>query len=854
MATEGRTRKPAKSAIATPLLNDEAIEALIQSRDIDAARSAIDARLLALPTDADALYYRGACAMVERKFNTAQTCFQQAASQAPTVARFVSAQAAACLASNKFEEALLIAKKAIELEPEDLASRVILLQALVLLKQFQDALPHAESLAATSPNEPEVRQLMGEVLRGLSKFKPALSWFQAALELNPDDLRPEVDIAVCVNHMGDVQAAQKIIQQLLDKLPEDDPGLFSHLGIRAQEAGSPYLALLVFRRGFTLFPDDLNLCMNLGITVQGIGNPGEALYYFQRALKLDDTTAQAWFFAANSYAALKQYPQAEQAYEKCVELEPHHAQALAYWASLLKERGDTGEAKKKLRQAIEHDPNWLQPYLNLHNFLKEEELLEEAEEVLNEADKVAPDSELVRHAMASLLLKRGDIKAANSMFRQMLQDQPQNPDAMSGLLFCSNYDSELTPEQIADAYKSWNDRFVEWRKPPADFKYANKPVQRKRIKLGYVSGDLRGHSVAFFAEPLLANHNHTEFEVYCYSNFKGADQTTQRMMGMADHWRWIHDLSDEALVEMIRLDGIDILIDLSNHTGHHRLYMFGRKPAPIQMTTIGMPTTTGLRAIDWRITDKWMDPVGLTEHLHSEKLLRIASGWCYRPSDEAVDLPVTELPALHNGHLTFASFNAFGKINPSVFTLWGQLLHAVPDAVLYVATGGKADDEVLNERVRQTCGDCGVPLDRLKLLARKPFKDYMTFHAEVDIVLDAFPYTGATVTAHALWMGVPVLTLAGPSPIHRSATSMTHAVGLPKFSADSKDAYVAIAKYWSKHVKALAKVRSELRENMKTSPLMNGAQVTKDLEKKLRHVWKDWCKSQKTPATQGAQP
>jgi predicted O-linked N-acetylglucosamine transferase (SPINDLY family) len=273
--------------------------------------------------------------------------------------------------------------------------------------------------------------------------------------------------------------------------------------------------------------------------------------------------------------------------------------------------------------------------------------------------------------------------------------------------------------------------------------------------------------------------------------------------------------------------------------------LFGRKPAPIQMTTLGMPTTTGVAAIDYRITDEFMDPPGLTEHLHAEKLLRIVSGWCYKTSHEAVDLVVNELPALKNDNITFASFNAFGKINPKVFTLWGQLLQAIPNAVLYVATGGKEDDEVLNEQVRSTCADCGVPLEQLRLFPRKPLKEYFEFHNKVDVVLDAFPYTGATVTAHALWMGVPVITLAGKSPIHRSATSMMSTVGHPEFVAQTHDEYIAIAQRCANDVVWLSGVRTGLREAMQASPLMDGATVTKDLEAKLRKVWQDWCKVKK---------
>lgn len=837
VVTPARRRKPR-------LLDDLQIEALINARDMDAAQAAIDARLQRNPQDADALYYRGACAMVARAFDRARADFLAASEQQPSEPRYLTAQAAACLASLKPEEALDLAERALALAPQDLPTLINLLQALIRLKRFERALPHAETLVRVAPDLVDARQLMGEVLRGLNRFSSALSWFEATQALDPDDPRPTVDLAGCINHLGDPRAALQLIHKLLEALPAD-ADLYSRLGIRAQDGGSPYLALQFFRRGFSLFPEDQTLCVNLGITVQGLGNPNEALFYFKRALAMDDSIALAWFLAGSSYQALRQLGEAERCYEAAIKHDPKHSQALAHLAGLRKEQGKVDEAKELLRKAIEHDPKWLQPYLNLFNFLKEAGDYEEADKLLTQAEELEPDSDFLVQSRASLRLKQGDIPGANALFRAVLQKTPQNPDAMSGLLFCSNYDPELTPEQIAAAYKSWDERFVRWRAPAPGFKYPNKPLARRRLKVGYVSGDLRGHSVAFFAEPILANHNHTDFEIFCYANQKGGDATTGRLIPMADQWRWVEDLSDDAMIEMIRLDAIDILIDLSNHTAYHRLYMFGRKPAPIQMTTIGMPTTTGLSAIDYRITDEWMDPPGMTEHLHAEKLLRIASGWCYRPSDEAVNLPVAATPALRQGYLSFASFNAFGKINPTVFTLWGKLLREIPGALLFVATGGKDDDEILNEQVKKTCTDCGVPLEQLRLIGRKPFKDYFEFHQEIDLVLDSFPYTGATVTAHALWMGVPVITLAGPSPIHRSATSMMTSVGHPEFIAQTPAQYIDIAKHWAGDIAALAQVRAGMRAKMQASPLMDGALVTRSLEKQLRKVWQDWCKTQK---------
>lgn len=834
----------ARPSNRTPQVPAATLQAWIDEGRLEQAQEAIAQRLRADAKDAEALFFRGVCAMLHGQSDAAQADFETAQHLKPKDVRFTNALAALALIQGHHLQALEHARKALKAKPTNVPALHNQATALLRLERWPEALEAAQALVEQDRDSLGSRRTMGAALRGVGRMAEALTWFEAAQTLLPDSPALRLDIALCVFHMGDRAAAQSMVAPLLEADDATAQGL-ADLGIQAQGAFAPVMALAFFKQGHARFPTDLTLLVNLGITVQAFGNPGEALYYLQQATVLNGKCETAWYHAALSHQALRDKAAMEECLKQCIAADPRHAKALATLAGLRKDQGKPDEARQLLRDAIEGDPHWEQAYLNLAAYLQEAGEFDEAASVLDEAQAHDVPNVVLRHHRASLLLKRGDIAGANALFREILRSEPENSDAMSGVLFCSNYDPELTPEQISEAYKSWDRRFIQWRAPPADYRFANKPLSRRRVKLGYVSGDFRQHSVAFFSEPLLAHHDHEQFEIYCYANQKGGDPITQRMMGMADHWRWTLDLSDEALVEMIRLDGIDILIDLSNHTAFHRLYMFGRKAAPIQMTTLGMPTTTGLSAIDWRITDAFMDPPGLTEHLHSEKLLRIVSGWCYKTSHEAEDLPVSELPALKNGYITFASFNAFGKINPKVFKLWGQLLKVIPDAELLLATGGKEDDKVLNDRIKKTCRACGVPWKRVRLMPRKPFKEYFLAHNEVDIVLDAFPYTGATVTAHALWMGVPVITLSGPSPIHRSATSMMSTVGHPEFVAQTQDEYIEIAQRWAADIPALAALRAGLRAQVQASPLMDGATVTRDLEKKLRQVWRDWSRTQK---------
>lgn len=822
------------------LLDDIAIEQLINDRKMGLAREAIRARLEYSDTDAEAWFYQGACAMVARKFYAAAQSFARAARLAPVESRHLIARAAACLAADKPRQALIYVNKALKLHPDDPAARINQIQALLRLRRFSAALQAADEFYDAHSELVEACQYKGEVLRLSGRMPEAVAWYVKALKLDPDNLPMQVDVAVCRAHFGDWPGAMSSITEMIEKLPEE-ADLLCRLGIRAQEGGSPLIAVQFFKRAFAVSPDHLSTCVNFGVTVQGLGNPGESLFYFQRALELDKKCAPAWYFSGVAYSTLKLTDKAETCFENCLKYDRRHAEAMAHLAGLKKDKGKADEGKELLRKAIDANPKWLQSYLNLYQFLKEDDQYEEAEAVLDRAEKRGKREEGVRFARADLHLRRGDIPGANTIYREILEGQPQNPDAMSGLLFCSNYDPELTPEQVAEAYKKWDERFVRWRAPKADFRFPNQADPERKIRLGYLSGDFRQHSVAFFSEKILENHDHSKFEVFCYANQRGGDYITQRMMPYADHWRWVVELSDDALLEMIHMDQIDVLIELSNHTAGHRLYLMGRKPAPIQMTWLGMPTTTGVSAIDYRITDEMMDPEGMTEHLHAEKLLRLVSGWCYKPPKDAENEPVAETPALRKGHLTFASLNAFGKINLNVVRLWGRILREIPDAELYVATGGKDGDTELEKTVRRNCEECGVPLDRLHLMGRKPFSEYFKFHGEVDIVLDPFPYNGGTVTAHALWMGVPVLSLAGPKPIHRMGVSMLTSVGLGEFIAQSQDEYVEIAKRFAGDISRLAEIRREVRPNMEKSPLMDGEAVTRDLEGAIRRIWREWC-------------
>jgi len=343
--------------------------------------------------------------------------------------------------------------------------------------------------------------------------------------------------------------------------------------------------------------------------------------------------------------------------------------------------------------------------------------------------------------------------------------------------------------------------------------------------------------VAYFIEPILALHDKSAFEIYAYYSYTQHDEHTQRIADSVDHWLDCYGIDDEQLARRIRADGIDILVDLSGHTVFNRLPVFARKPAPVQVNWVGYPGSTGLTSIDYRISDPWQDPPGMTERYHSEKLVRLPSGMAFAP-DPASPV-VNPLPALTHREFVMACLNNLSKLNPAVIRLWSRILHALPQARLML---GNVTDEDVRQRLTDRFGQSGIGPERLILQRRVAIADFLALHHRIDLALDPFPYTGGTTTMHALWMGVPVVTLAGDHAVSRLSAAHLSRVGLTQFIAHSEDEYLQCVLRAAQDLPALNQVRQSLRARM-TAAEVTPATVTRHLEAAYRTMWRDWCDS-----------
>ena len=328
--------------------------------------------------------------------------------------------------------------------------------------------------------------------------------------------------------------------------------------------------------------------------------------------------------------------------------------------------------------------------------------------------------------------------------------------------------------------------------------------------------------------------------MFCYANLPRPDPVTARLQRLVPHWRDIYKAPDAQVADRIRQDGIDILVDLAGHTAHNRLLLFARKPAPVQATWLGYPDTTGLKAMDHRLTDAHADPPGTTEHLHTEQLIRLPDcAWCFRPSEHAP--PVSEPPMPRAGHITFGCFNALPKINAPLLRLWSEILLGVPGSRLLLKNAAVRDPSV-QQRMRTVLEEAGVAPGRIELAGHIPEPaGHLASYGRVDIALDTFPYHGTTTTCEALWMGVPVVTLAGKTHASRVGVSLLANVGLPDLVARDPGEYVRIAAALGTDAHRLAEFRASLRERMAASPLMDATRFARNVEQAYREMWRAWC-------------
>lgn len=602
-------------------------------------------------------------------------------------------------------------------------------------------------------------------------------------------------------------------------------------------------ALVLGKQLCAASPEDVSLWMMLSNAQVASGRLEEVLNSCDRIIALQPGNADAHSNRGIALYSMRRLPQAEQAFRTALYLNPSLLSVANNLGVILKDLGRSDEAIPVFEKAIadNHSASSAQRaslYANLAMAQLRCNLFDPAEKSCRIALQLDPACVPAHNNLAQALKERGLLAESVVQQRVAIHLSPHGAGLHSNLLLDLNYLPGFDVRECAREHRLWGERYG----APGGIvaPHSNAPDPAKRLRIGYVSPDFRAHSVAFFIEPLLAAHDRDRVEVFCYANLLAPDAMTHRLRGIVDGWRNVWSLDDQKLADLVRSDGIDILVDLSGHTSGNRLRAFGLKLAPVQVTWLGYPNTTGLREMDYRLTDTWADPPGVSDELHTEKLIRLPKGFlCYQPLNDCPE--VSAPPASETGHITFGCFNNSAKVNGTLLDTWARVLTDLPDARILLKSR-QLHGPGLKQRFQEEFARRGVDPSRVEMMGRvNSTFDHLALYGRVDIALDTFPYNGTTTTCEALWMGVPVITLAGDRHAGRVGVSLLHGIGLDELIAGSLDDYRRVANELSGDRGRLAAYRSALRTRMRNAPLTDAAGFARDIETAYRDMWRKWC-------------
>jgi len=578
----------------------------------------------------------------------------------------------------------------------------------------------------------------------------------------------------------------------------DQPEIHDNLGMVLSKLGRLESAIVSFRAALRLRPNDLYAGINLGNALAALGLLPDALNAYRQLLAYHPGAANAHYNLGRALYQLGRLDESIVAFREAVSLDRSHAEAHASLGNALKDSGRLDEALAEYRRAIEAKPHLIAAHSNY---------------------------------LYSIYFHPGFDAHAILLEHRRFNDQFAAPFAKqrtNSVGSASRTDSaiaEITIRGAAPAGAATPGFAVRTPDPTR--------ASALRLRIGYISPDFRAHCNAHFTLPLLSAHDRTRFELYCYSDVSQPDDVTEKLRSHTDRWRSIVGMSDEQAAEIIAKDQIDILVDLTLHMAKGRPLLFARKPAPVQVTWLGYPGTTGLSAMDYRLSDPYLDPLGLNDDCYVEKTIRLPDTyWCYDPMN--TDLAVAPLAAKSNGRITFGCLNNFCKVNDGVLEMFAGVLRAVENSrLILLAPAGET-----RQRVLQKFQSESIAADRIEFVDRRPWRTYMELYHQIDIALDTFPWNGHTTSLDGLWMGVPVVTLSGPMPVSRGGLSLLSNLGLRDLVAQTPEQYINIARDGSSDLPRLAELRATLRQRMERSALMDKTRFARNVEAAYAEMWR----------------
>jgi len=609
-------------------------------------------------------------------------------------------------------------------------------------------------------------------------------------------------------------------------------------GNKAENSGNLREACEQYRKAVLTAPGYAKAHLNLGIGLEAAGDIDAAIRSYEAALALDPGDPYANYDLGKLLCARGDLERAEPLIRAALDRRPEFPEAQVVLSNLHESRGDLAAALSTLESALKQRPDWAEVLFNYSGVLWKLRRLSEAETALRRAIAIDPGLVPAYGLLGNVLRRQARIPEALEVLGAARKLDPGRLDIESNELFMLTCWDEISTEALFVRHKDFGarlERAIARRFEP----FGNSRDPERRLRVGYVSGDFNFHPVAFFTIPLFKRHDRSACEIFCYWTGDTVDDFTRQVQTHADVWRDVASMSDAGLAETINRDAIDILVDLSGHSGFFRLAVFAQQPAPVQVTWLGYLCTTGMTRIQYRFCDRHTDPPGMTDRFHTETLVRLPNTqWCYRP---VVSIDCSEAPPLkRNGFITFGSFSNVLKLSPTSRRLWVEILTRLPDS--RIAFAGVPQGPIRDGLIRDF-EKAGIAAGRIATLPRMGYADYLRSFNDVDVSLDTTPYSGGTTTCDALWMGVPVITVPGTRSISRSTTSILATLGLSDWIATSPEDYVRLAVRCTEDRESIAELRRTLRGRMRASPLVDELQFARDVEDAYRRMWRTWCGS-----------
>ena len=644
---------------------------------------------------------------------------------------------------------------------------------------------------------------LGTALKGLARLADAVACYRRAIELSPEFAEAHND-----------------------------------LGIVLKDLTKPDEAVVSYRRAIELRPGFAEAHNNLGNTLANQGKLDEAVACYRRAVELSPEFTEAHNNLGNALSDQGKLDKAIACYRRAIELRPVLTEAYNNLGNALRQQGKFTEAVAYYRRslALGHDgPFAAQTHVNLGIALSDQGNFDEAVAGYRRALQLEPGLAAAYGNLANALVAQGQIDEAIRCYRRAIEIEPGDMRIHSALLFALTFFPHDDAKMIYEENCRWNQRFAEPLARPAHA-HSNEKSPDRRLRIGYFSPDYVEGPTGVSILPLLEAHGHEQFEIFCYADVAKPDWITNRCQAASDVWRDVRGLSDEQFADLVREDRIDILVDLAMHLPKHRMLAFARKPAPVQVTWLGYVTTTGLTAIDYRLTDSHLNPPDSNDRCYSEESVRLPdSFWLYDPLD--VEPEINRLPALEARHVTFGCLTGLIKINSGVVGLWSSVLRAVAGSKMTIlAPEGSARERLLKLFQKEDIG-----ADRVQFASRRPRHQYLELFRGIDIALDTLPYNSHSSALEGFWMGVPIVTLVGQTVVGRGGLSLLRTLGLPELIAETPEQYVEIAATLARDLPRLSTLRSTLRERLRSSPLMDAPRFARNIEAAYRQMWRRWC-------------